>query len=166
MALDKYSLPPHIISQGDASRVRRELHQLDEFIKQTKLRQAGTPIQRLPKTSKGLNDFALINKFNLLTEKDRTVAIGFLDELVDKAPVVHISFAVDPSASFMIKITKWFRENIDHLVLVNVGLEPTIAAGCTVRTDNHYLDFSLRKHFDEQRSLLMSKLRGTPEAQA
>lgn len=166
MAHDKYELPLSIVSQGDASRVRREIHDLDDYIKQTKLRQPGSPLQRLPKTSKSLNDFANVNKLNLLLEKDRLTAIAFLEDLAEQAPLVHISFAVDPSASFTAKITKWFRDNINPLILVNIGLEPTIAAGCTVRTDNHFHDFSLRQHFDHQRPLLINKLRGTTESQA
>lgn len=160
MALDTYSLPLQVVSQGDASRLRRELYNLDDYIKQAKLRQPGTPLQRLPKTSRSLNDFSEQNHLNLLTAKDRSRAAEFLDEVVNKAPVIHISFAVDPSAAFMSKITSWFRQNIDGLILVNVGLEPNIAVGCTVRTDNHYHDFSLRQHFDSQHQLLLDKITG------
>ncbi len=165
MALDQFNLPVQVMSQGDVSRITRELHDLDDFIKQSHIRKPGVTLKNLPKTSKGLNDFAEINKLNLLKESDREAAAVFLDELSVKAPVVHISFAVDPSAPFMAKITSWFRENIDHLVLVNVGLEPTIAAGCTVRTDNLFHDFSLRSHFDEQKTLLISRIRGASKAE-
>lgn len=164
MAHDHFTLPVGIVGQGDVSRVRRELHQLDDFIKQAKLRKPGSAAPHLPRTTKGLNDFATVNKLNLLTEKDRTLGIEFLDYLAAKAPVIHISFAVDPSAAFMAKITTWFRQNIDKFILVNVGLEPTIAAGCTVRTDNHFHDFSLRRHFDDQRPLLLSKMKGEEPA--
>jgi hypothetical protein len=159
MALDKFELPPTVISQGDVSRLKRELEAVDNFIKQASLRQPGTPLKRLPKESSNLTDFVEINKLNLLIDKDRNEAIEFTDELFNKAPVVHISFAADPSAAFINKITNWFRQNIDHLILVNVGLEPSIAVGCTVRTDNRFHDFSLRKHFESQRSLLLSKLK-------
>jgi len=164
MALDndnnKYKLPSSLIGEGDVSRTLRELTNLDGFIKQVNLRQAGASLDSsLPKTSKGLNDFSTLNHLNLLKEEDRTRAIDFLTELIKGAPVVHISFATDPSAVFMAKIISWFRENIDRLVLVNVGLEPTIAAGCTIRTDNRFHDFSLRHHFDAQKSFLLSKLR-------
>ncbi len=159
MALDKYELPLSIVGHGDASRLRRELLEIDSFIKQAALRQPGTPLKRLPKESMGLSDFLDTNKLNLLKEEDRAAAIAFVNELVDKAPVVHISFAADPSSVFISKITDWFRQNIDRLVLVNIGLEPSIAVGCTLRTDNHFHDFSLRKRFDSQRQLLLSKLK-------
>ncbi len=162
MALDKFSLPNRIVSQGDVARVKRELHSLNDYLDQAQLRKTGSAMERLPKTSRGLDDFVTDNTLNLVNEQDRYAAISFFDELADKAPVVHVSFAVDPSANFIIKITGWFRENIDRLVLVNIGLEPTIAAGCTVRTDNHLYDFSLRSHFDKQRQLLISKIKGEP----
>jgi len=159
MALEDFSLPIIIVSQADVSRLERELTGLDDYISQAKLRQPGSPLERLPKTSRGLNDFAELNKLNFLVDEDRRRALDFLMELAKVGLVVHIGFAADPSSAFLAKITTWFRQNIDHLILVNVGLEPTIAAGCTLRTDNHFHDFSLRHHFEEQRPLLLSKLR-------
>ncbi len=159
MALNELKLPIQIISQGDAARVRRELKDLDDFITQASLRQPGTPLKTLPKTSRGLTDFAAVNKINLLDNSDREKAGNSLDELISHAPVVHISFAVDPSAAFMAKIATWFRDKIDPLILINVGLEPNIAAGCTLQTDNRYHDFSLRQHFLDQRQMLMAKIK-------
>ncbi len=159
MALDNLKLPLQIIGQGDANRVRRELNDLDDYIRQAGLRQPGTPLKTLPKTSRGLSDFAAINKLNLLEADDRQTAMSYLDELISRAPIVHISFAVDPSAAFMAKIAAWFRDKIDPLILINVGLEPNIAAGCTLQTDNHYHDFSLRQHFLDQRQSLMDRIK-------
>ncbi len=154
------TIPLQIVSQGDLHRVKRELRSLDDYIKQAQLRQPGTPLERLPKTSRSLNDLATLNKLNLLSEEDREKTGTFLDQLIDHGPVVNVSFATDPSSAFMVKLTAWFRENIDPLIMVNVGLEPTIAAGCIVRTDNKLHDFSLRRHFSAQRPLLLSKIRG------
>ncbi len=159
MEHDQYTLPTSLITQGDISRTLRELKNLDEFIKQAQLRQTGATVERLPKTSKGLNDFATLNHLNLLKESDRVQSLNFLTNLTKNAPVVHISFATDPSVSFMIKIIAWFRDNINQLIVLDIGLEPAIAAGCTIRTDNRFHDFSLRHHFDDQRSFLLSKLR-------
>ena len=78
--------------------------------------------------------------------------------------MIHISFAADPSAAFTDKIVAWFRENIHPFVLIQVGLQPTIAAGCVVRTANHSFDFSLRQHFTKQRQLLIDKLHVPVEA--
>jgi len=159
MELKDLTLPLTIVGSGDVKRLMREVKSLDDYLKQAELRHPGTPPSKLPKTTSGLNEFAEINKLNLLLKKDRAKALEATSDLIAKAPVVHISFASDPSSAFMAKITNWFRSNIDHLILISVGLEPSIAAGCTIRTDNHFHDFSLREHFDAQRGFLLDKIK-------
>ncbi len=161
MAHEHLRLPLSVISQGDAMRLRRELAVLDEYIKQAELREPGTSIKALPKTSTSLSEFTQDNHLNMLKEEDRANATEFLKSISEHAPVIHISFASDPSAAFMRKLAAWFRESIDPAILVNVGLEPSIAAGFTIRTLNRYHDFSLRQQFVEHRELLLNGIRGT-----
>lgn len=158
----KLSLPLEIMSPGDVSRLNRELGVIDNYIQQAKLRQPGTPLQHLPRMTRGLNSFTEANKLNLLLSNDRTAGLAFLEQLMNKGKVVHVSFVTDPSITFLSKLTAWFRDNIDPLIQISVGLEPTIAAGCIVRTDNRLHDFSLRKHFDAQRPLLLAKIKEQP----
>jgi F0F1-type ATP synthase delta subunit len=54
----------------------------------------------------------------------------------------------------------WLRQNIDSQVLVQVGLQPAIAAGCVVRTRNRQFDLSLGQNFKRQRAVLAEQLRG------
>ncbi len=159
MAPENLKLPLSVVSNGDVMRIRREINQLDEYISQMALRKPGTPPKHLPRLSTSLNDFAEINKLNFLNNTDRSSALKFFQNLLDKGPIVHISFASEPSESFIRKITAWFRDNTTPLVMINIGLEPSIAAGCTLRTENHFHDFSLREHFKEQRSLLLNGIR-------
>lgn len=159
MAHDQFSVPLRVVSQGDAMRLKRELYTLSEYIKQAELRQPGTVLKTLPKTSASLTEFTQDNKLNLLKAEDRDSANLFLNRLSEQAPIIHISFASEPSASFMHKITGWFRENIDPMSLINVGLEPSIAAGFTLRTLNRYHDFSLRQQFSDHRELLLNGIR-------
>ena len=159
MAHDQFSLPLKVVSQGDAMRLKRELTVLSEYIKQADLRRPGTVLETLPKTSASLHDFTQDNDLNLLKVEDRDAANSFLAQLVEQAPVIHISFASEPSAAFMHKIASWFREQIDPLILINVGLEPSIAAGFTLRTLNQYHDFSLRQQFSDHRELLLNGIR-------
>lgn len=149
-------LPQSVVSLSDVRRTGRELESLDEFITQAAIRTAGKqPV--LPKISKMLDDLAKQNGFNLLLEGDRRQARDFL-RAMQKAPVIHISFASDPPAAFLSKIVHWFRKNIDPYTLLQIGLQPTIAAGCVVRTPNRVLDFSLRKRFYENRAVLLKSL--------
>jgi F0F1-type ATP synthase delta subunit len=96
---------------------------------------------------------------------ERAMLQQFLEVVYTQAPRVHVSFASDPSAAFTAKIVQWFRDSVHRAILVQVGLQPTIAAGCVVRTTNKSFDFSLRHHFDEQRELLLEALE-VPETAA
>lgn len=152
------ALPSLVAGPTDVMRLRRELESLNNYLSQAALRQGGEESAKLPKTSRMLDEFAGLNKLNLLLGADREAADAFLKNLIEHAPMVHISFAVDPSAAFVDKIVIWLRQNIDPLLLLQVGLQPTIAAGCVVRTPNHYYDLSLRRHFESKRQLLLEKL--------
>jgi len=150
------TLPELVVGPTDIARLRRELEALDNYLRQAAL-QKQTEI-KLPKTSRMMDEFVALTKLDLLQAGDREQAVELLQRILKEAPVVHISFATDPSSAFVTKIVSWFRQNIHPLVLVQVGLQPSIAAGCVVRTANHQYDLSLRKHFAAQRPLLITKL--------
>ncbi len=150
-------LPPIVVTPTDVIDLRREVEALDEFMHQTSLRRGGQAMS-IPKLSHSLEEVVKLNNLNLLNTTDRQQLLTFLKELKDSAPVVHISFAADPSSAFMAKIIGWFRENAHPQALIQIGLQPSIAAGCMVRTENKVFDFSLRKRFEEKRQILMDKL--------
>jgi F0F1-type ATP synthase delta subunit len=152
------SLPSLVVGPTDVLRLRRELESLNDFMREAQLREGGQESAKLPKTSRMLDAFTELNSLNLLQAADRKAAEEFLARLSKHAPSLHISFAVDPSAAFVDKIIVWLRRNIHQELLLRVGLQPTIAAGCVVRTPNHYYDFSLRRRFVDKRSLLVQKL--------
>lgn len=154
----KFVLPSLVVGAVDVMRLRREFDSLNDHMDQIALRKSGEESPKLPKTSRMLDEFASLNKLNLLQSSDRQASDKFLGELIEHAPTIHISFAVDPSAAFVSKIIIWLRQNIDPQLLLSVGLQPTIAAGCVVRTTNHYYDLSLRRHFSAKRQLLIDKL--------
>jgi F0F1-type ATP synthase delta subunit len=54
----------------------------------------------------------------------------------------------------------WLRANIHPQALVQVGLQPNIAAGCVVRTANKQFDLSLRQSFAKHKDLLIEQFRG------
>ncbi len=164
MAHDGFSLPPQTISLGDLMHLKRELAALDDFIRQSELRSLGHPLKTPPKASTALNNYAALNHLNFLHAEDRQKGIDFLDFLSVHAPRAHISFASEPSAPTIHKIAGWFRDNIDPLLLLNIGIEPSIAVGFTLSTDNHYHDFSLRQHFSNQRDLLIEAIAASDEA--
>lgn len=152
-----FQLPPELVGAVDLSRLIRELEELNDFMYQTEIRQPGTPMKP-PRSSHTLEKVASDNKYSLLDTEHRTKLLQALKVIESHAPIIHISFAVDPSTNFMKKISAWVRENIDRYGLVEVGLQPTIAVGCVVRTENKMFDMSLRNKFHEHRDVLIKKL--------
>lgn len=146
-------LPLSVITVIDLSRVGRELSDLDDYLLQASIRTPGTPMQ-LPRLSKLLDDTAAINRLNLLSEQDRKALINALSYIKEHAPKMHISFSAEPNAAFVIKIAEFIRTNIHPLALIKIGLQPTIAAGCILRTPNKQFDLSLRQHLKNSRPLL------------
>lgn len=158
-----------IVSPSDLRRARRELETVDDFLHQAGLRQNAVrgddgKTVKLPQTSRVVDALATESDANLLHPADRTRLIKYLADLIEHAPVLHISFASEPSAAFMSKLVIWLRDNIHPEVLVHLGLQPSIAAGCIVRTANKQFDFSLNRSFEEQRGLLVDSLKADPNA--
>jgi F0F1-type ATP synthase delta subunit len=75
-----------------------------------------------------------------------------------------MSFASEPSAKSLGTLVDWLRTNIHPQVVVSVGIQPSIAAGCIVRTPNRQYDFSLRQSLDMKTEVFTSNLRRGEEA--
>jgi hypothetical protein len=153
----KTILPLTILTVVDLGRLSRELTSLDDFSLQSSVRDPGKQPQ-LPRTSRGLEDLAGQSDLNLLVDDDRAKLKKLVDDLKQTAPVIHISFSADPSPAFMTKLVTWLRNEINPSILVSIGMQPSIAAGCIVRTPNKYFDFSLRKHLLDSGKLLIESL--------
>ena len=165
MALEKkraakqLELPTLIFGSVEVHRLQRELELLEEFLTQAAIREPGKQ-PPLPKTSRLLEGLAGNNGYNLLQATDRKHIAAFLQDILTNAPVVHISFAADPSSTFTAKIVAWFRTTIHPHMLIQLGLQPNIAAGCVVRTSNKSFDFSLRERFLAKHELLLEAIEG------
>jgi len=156
-------VPSLIMSPTDVSRLHREISALHEYLQQQKLRSDNQMVSVLPKTSILLNELADSNKLDLRDAATREHLIDFLSDVAAHAPVLHISFATDPTSAFLQKIVQWLRQNIHTSLLVQVGIQPTIAAGCVVRTTNKYFDLSLRRSFAKHGDDLVKALKTTAE---
>lgn len=153
----KLKLPALVYGPVDVGRLIRELSSLNDNLLQMKLRKTGTKVN-LAKPSPLLDQLATINKLNLIHDEDRQVLEDFLAKVKASAPVVHMSFSADPSPLFLDKLITWLRREIDPLILLNIGLQPNIGAGCILRTNNQVFDLSLKQDFIRKRELLVSKL--------
>lgn len=143
------SLPVLVFGVAELRRLSRELDELNDYLKQNKIRQAGKQAS-LPHLSRMLDSLATQNQMNLLHDDDRQALGAYLQEVAKSAPVLHFSFASDPSSAFMAKLVTWLRRNIHPQALVTLGLQPSISAGCILRTANKSFDFSLRQQLGEK----------------
>lgn len=153
-----FALPITVITIMDLAKLRRELEAIEQFAIESKVREAGKQ-PNLPRVSRALEETAKMNDINLLLQDDRDTLSTKLKDIQDKAPIIHMSFASEPGTGFLSKITTWFRNEVDAQTLLQVGIQPSIAAGCIVRTRNKYFDLSLRSHFDKHYKLLAESLK-------
>lgn len=156
-------LPMGVVTRADVGRLAGEAEALDNFLNQAAVRTPGTSVQ-MPKVSNLFEEFNALNNLNLLDKTHRAQGYAFLQKLRTEAPVVHVSFNTDPSALFLQKLITWIRQQLHPFVLLQIGLNPGIGAGCMLRTTNKFFDFSLRQRFNDQRPLLISKLRDAENA--
>lgn len=150
-------LPERMTGSVDLSRTIRELKAIDDWLNQAALRGSGQAVT-MPKTSTTLEEVASLNGVSLLDNKHRTQLITVLDSFAIHAPRIHMSFAAEPSGQFTRKMAVWMRANINPVILLEIGLQPTLAAGCTVRTTNKLFDMSLRHRFTDSRLMLVDSI--------
>ncbi len=151
----KLLIPTQLASYQDLLRVIRELEKVEDFYTQADLKDS----KEIPTFSQTLDLIIQENKVNLHFRKDRVALGDALIEIRDHGPKIHISFAIEPTAPVIQKIVAWFRKEIDPYVLMQTGIQPSIAAGCVVRTTNMYFDFSLRQHLLRSSSKLLDQLK-------
>jgi F0F1-type ATP synthase delta subunit len=157
--VEHLKLPNSVISQIDLARLLRELNNLEDFFAGAKLRTSGTAMQ-LPKLSRQMDQLARDNKANLLDEADRMRLNQALKSIYEQAPKLHMSFASEPSARAFEQVLVWLRENVHQHALVQIGLQPAIAAGIVMRTPNRIFDMSLRARLEDQKTYLARLIKG------
>jgi len=156
-------LSTSITSPVDISRLIREVDFIDESLLQLGLRSGGSPV-KVPKTSYLMDKLVRLNGLKLLLQPDRQALKQYLTTIHAQAPVIHISFGADPSAVFTEKLIGWLRREIHQEVLLTIGMQPNLGAGCILRTTNKQFDLSLRQTLITQRNLLMTTLFGEGKA--
>lgn len=154
-------LPLSIMTKPDLHRLIREVEALDNYIHQNSIR--GQKSAALPRLTSSLEALLRDNKTDVMDDKARTELRKVLTDLLTNAPVVHMSFAIEPSSFMTQKIVSWFRSEVHPALMLHTGIQPTIAAGCVLRTSNKFFDFSLRQHLKATQGLLMESIRSHTE---
>lgn len=157
-------LPLSIMTKPDLHRLIREVEALDNYIHQNSIR--GQKSAALPRLTSSLESLLRDNKMDVMDDKVRAELRRILAELLATAPVVHMSFAIEPSSFMTQKIVSWFRTEVHPALMLHTGVQPTIAAGCVLRTSNKFFDFSLRQHLRSSQDLLRQAIQSHTEEAA
>ena len=163
-ATHKLALPTAVFGSVDLSRLIRELGDIEDGLLQLGLRKGGT-ITKMPQTSRLMDQIIEQNKLNLLQTTDRAKLKAFFADVRGKAPILHMSFSADPSVAFLEKLITWLRKEIHPNVLLTVGLQPNLGAGCILRTTNKQFDLSMRQDFVKKRDLLLAGIVGSKKSE-
>jgi hypothetical protein len=156
-----YMLPAALIGRADLSRLVREVESVDADLESQKVRtHADKSGYRMPTMSRSLSDFVDLNKIDLADDKRRMELTENLRVLKDKAPIMHMTFAVDADPEFLQQLVTWIRTEVHPHALLSVGLQPSIVGGVYVRTPNHVHDYSIKTLLSGKRDIIVHELEG------
>lgn len=150
-------LPDILATKQDVVRIHRDLQAFMDTAAQSILRHE-KPV-KYPGISDSLRAVAVANQINLHNEEAAQRLLDDLGQLKEKMIVIHISFTTDPPVEVLHKIVAWLRQEINPQIVIQVGLQPSIAAGIILRTPKHQYDFSLRQHLYKQRDKLIEAIK-------
>lgn len=155
-----FTLPPTVVSKIDVSRMIHEFEQLDNELTSIAVRaKVGAGEQPSLTISESLTEFLRLN--NLKVDPDgrrRSELVKQLTLLKDKAPVIHMTFAVTADRESLQQLAGWLRGSIHPQAVISVGLQPALVAGVYLRTPNHVHDLSLRAKLRSSRDILTKEL--------
>jgi F0F1-type ATP synthase delta subunit len=146
-----------ILGIAEVNQALKELDLLDNQISQRTMGYFKAPTELF--VGRLLDSLVTINNLDLKLSRIRVELKSFLEDIKAHAPIIHISFAQDVMGNELEPIINWMRTELSPTALLQVGLQPEIIGGCTLRTVNHYYDLSLKQHFDEARTVLLSKIK-------
>lgn len=160
-----FVLPPSVVSRLDVSRLVREVEQIDNAMTTAAVRtKVGAEPQPVPAVSEALDEFLAQNSLSLTNSQERSNLVKQLQQLKDKVPIIHMTFAVPADRESLGELAAWLRQSIHPQAVIAVGLQPALIAGVYLRTPNHVHDFSMRAALSGGHGILideLEKLRGS-----
>jgi len=156
---ENFILPINVVTKIDVSRLVSEVERVDNEMTAAAVRaKTGSVEQTQPVLSEQLSDFLRQNDLKLDEGMERTTIIKQIRLLKDKAPVLHMTFAVTADIESLQKLTEWVRQTVHPQAVIAVGLQPGLVAGVYLRTPNHVHDFSMRGALEGRHGLLVEEL--------
>ena len=158
-AYTDYVLPASVVSKLDVARLLSEAERIDNDLTQSAVRdRIGATSEAQPATSERLTDFLQANELQLDDARQRADIIKQLHLLKDKAPIIHMTFAVEADPESLGQLAQWVRASVHPQAIIATGLQPALVAGVYLRTPNHVHDLSLRAKLKNSRDLLVKEL--------
>jgi len=159
-AAPTFVFPPALVTRADLARLVREVEAVDNEFEAQKARNhaTGQAGYRTPTMSRSLADFLDINKLDIMQDQGRMLLKEQLRALKDKAPVIHMTFAVEADPMSLAQLVTYLRTEIHPQTLLSVGLQPSLVGGAYMRTPNHVHDFSMRELLASKRSVITQSL--------
>lgn len=155
-------LPPAVVTRTDLSRLVREIEDIDNEFEAQKARNqaAGRHDEgyHMPTISQGLNDFAELNNIDLKDNRARAELRKELKRLKEKAPVIHLTFAVEADLPTLQQLAEYIRKEFHPQALLQTGLQPALVGGVYMRTPNRAYDFSIRAKLAENRNVIQQDI--------
>jgi ATP synthase delta (OSCP) subunit. len=161
-ATAQFILPSALITKADLARLVREIEDLDNEFEAQKARNQteGKPHEgyHMPAISEGLHEFVELNKIDLLDDNVRRELRRRVKRIKDKAPVLHMTFAVEADLPALRQLVEYIRKEFHPQALIEVGLQPSLVGGVYMRTPNRAYDFSIRAKLAENRNIIQQDL--------
>jgi len=155
----QFVLPPSVVGKVDVSRLVRELERVDDEQTTAAVREkVGSSQPADIRVSQQLAEFLEVNKLDISTSQGRSSLIKQLHVLKEKAPVIHMTFAVQADGGSLQQLVQWLRSTIHPQAVIEVGLQPALIAGVSIRTPNHIHDLSMRAMIKEHHGDLVKEL--------
>jgi len=129
-----FSLPDSVVKHHD---LQRALEQLNESLSRNET------IDQVVASSPVINELVATNPDYNSTEMLRELR-DHVQSILDASPLFDIILAATPHDTFLIEITRWFRNRIHPTALLRVNVRRAIGGGIVVRSKNRIFDFSLR----------------------
>jgi transcriptional regulator NrdR family protein len=156
---ERYVLPSSVVTKIDISRLVSEAEWVDNEMTAAAVRnKAATAEQTQPVISGQLTEFLSQNQLSIHTNSERSSLLKQLRLLKEKAPVLHMTFAVTADMESLQQLVSWVRSSIHPQAVIAVGLQPALVAGVYLRTPNHVLDLSVRGALEGRHGLLVQEL--------
>ena len=145
------TLPDRLVTKRQLREVIQEVETIIEQAVQGSIRKKETGADfGVNKPSQMLGELLVLHSLHLNVDSLQQMK-HILEDIEKKAVVLRVVLSAEASSDIRARIVRWFRQSMEVPVLMRFGIQPGIAGGCLVYTQNHRYDFSLRSHIEDSK---------------